>query len=1198
MRYLILTLLLVFAVTAPGCGGGGLVAGTQQEGTGPDTDQDNLGADLEIAGWEILIDDKGFGPFNAGLTLTSRMVTSDPGMTDTDGDGIDDGQEYQLRTDPRSPDTDGDGLTDFEEWKRWLTSPVSVDTDGDARGPDPDKALAPNPDLFDGRELHFDADGNLLGSSTSPILADTDGDGETDYEEVGHAFRSLVIAEIPQAQIVVDGPIDVFLNVEYEESRGQESSYGTSVSTTKSSSTSSSTSNTLEEHLTLSAEVTVGAEAKTGIDGGVAVYGEVTAGIEGGWMWGSTETTSRESSQELQQENSRLETDRRDKTEIASSGTITAGITVQNTSPSTTVRLESLGIAIRHWQDDGLGGRVFKTLGTLRPPIPGFTLAPGARSPVIQVETSDVAPDVIRRFLAAPDSLHVSPAYFDLVDEEGIDFNFLAENAFAQTAMVEINYGDGRSETYRVATNVDRTDDGELAGIKMREVMTSILGKSWAEMPSDVDICGDRPLVLTEIDGYVGSAGFNDPQMPVRFWRTAMNRQGFRHCGDWGDIVLMPGDVITLSYAVDTDGDGLTDPTEEHFGTTGAVDSDGDTLGDAEETVLGWWAGAPGVSAAEKMVPQDRIVLAGLGYPRRVFSNPRLTDTDQDGLDDAEEKFKGTDPTAPDTDGDGTLDGADPFPLIPGRRLYVDVNVVPTAALPWGGAFTRLQDATAEALVSIAAVDTELPGVTPLIERVDAQRVRSGIPGQPDPNEGTLPPSILQVAADLVTEIWVADGEYVLTAAADTFTLVDCVGIYGGFTGSGFGGREERTRGARNENPISNGTVLQGNDVAEHVVWIDGVGRGAVLDGFVITGGTTKQDFTGPQAGTVSGHGGGIFCRDGSPTLRNLLVTGNDAAFGGGMHAFGGGAAAAEPVVHAERVQPGQRGDQRSPEVLPGGRRPSPLRQQRRDSRLRVHLQRRRRAGRRPRCDGLYAPDRGVRVQRQRESPGGCLPRRRHVLGILQHRAARLYLFREQHDGSRHADGSRRAGLRSLHQPRDVADRGVVRRPQRLPSGRRRLPRRGNAHCDPVRVHRKRGLAGGGHPRPGHRIRPREHEPGCHPVHVRRQPDRRRRIVDPPDVLSGHLAQHDLRQRLPARDADRGTVPRLERRPRPGVRPQPERSDGAHAHVGLHRQQRRRRQPELPVRRPRRSPARPADLPRQPGRSGGLRQRLRPAPPG
>lgn len=54
---------------------------------------------------------------------------------------------------------------------------------------------------------------------------------------------------------------------------------------------------------------------------------------------------------------------------------------------------------------------------------------------------------------------------------------------------------------------------------------------------------------------------------------------------------------------------------------------------------------------------------------RRFGSDPRLVDTDGDGLTDLEELMAGlysaSDPNAPDTDGDGLIDGVDPYPLYP-----------------------------------------------------------------------------------------------------------------------------------------------------------------------------------------------------------------------------------------------------------------------------------------------------------------------------------------------------------------------------------------------------------------------------------------------------------------------------------------------------------------------------------------------------
>lgn len=128
----------------------------------PGTDKDGDGlTDLEeLAGWDIKVDIFGFGldPGHFGSFL-EHHVDSNPGVgeVDTDGDGLTDLEEFFIKSNPRDPDTDGDGLWDGEEWHRWLTSPISVDTDGDARSADPSSAfstLPPNASLFDGAELY------------------------------------------------------------------------------------------------------------------------------------------------------------------------------------------------------------------------------------------------------------------------------------------------------------------------------------------------------------------------------------------------------------------------------------------------------------------------------------------------------------------------------------------------------------------------------------------------------------------------------------------------------------------------------------------------------------------------------------------------------------------------------------------------------------------------------------------------------------------------------------------------------------------------------------------------------------------------------------------------------------------------------------------------------------------------------------
>ncbi|MDD5223772.1 MAG: MopE-related protein [bacterium] len=167
--------------------------------------------------------DAGLDPDTDGLTnLEEFRLGADPGIPDTDGDGLGDGDEVNTySTDPAMADTDGDGLSDPDEILTWHTDPTdpndpdptdtdsdglsdwaeatifstnpdSSDTDGDGIS-DGDEVLVwhtnPNNDYDPNPDLDTDGDGlpdwwetNVYG--TNPINADTDGDGLEDGYEI------------------------------------------------------------------------------------------------------------------------------------------------------------------------------------------------------------------------------------------------------------------------------------------------------------------------------------------------------------------------------------------------------------------------------------------------------------------------------------------------------------------------------------------------------------------------------------------------------------------------------------------------------------------------------------------------------------------------------------------------------------------------------------------------------------------------------------------------------------------------------------------------------------------------------------------------------------------------------------------------------------------------------------------------------
>jgi len=146
--------------------------------------------------------------FSVPLSLGYRLGTgTDPKRTDTDGDGLADGDEFTEGTSPWNPDCDGDGLLDGDEIDAG-TDPLDADSDNDGMPDGWEVKYGLNPHQNDASH-HADTDGltNLreyqLGTDptkndtdgdglndnvevnygTSPILADTDGDGLDDYAE-------------------------------------------------------------------------------------------------------------------------------------------------------------------------------------------------------------------------------------------------------------------------------------------------------------------------------------------------------------------------------------------------------------------------------------------------------------------------------------------------------------------------------------------------------------------------------------------------------------------------------------------------------------------------------------------------------------------------------------------------------------------------------------------------------------------------------------------------------------------------------------------------------------------------------------------------------------------------------------------------------------------------------------------------------
>lgn len=151
-------------------------------------------------------------------------------------------------------------------------------------------------------------------------------------------------------------------------------------------------------------------------------------------------------------------------------------------------------------------------------------------------------------------------------------------------------------------------------------------------------------------------------------------------------------------------------------------------------------------------------------------------------------------------------------------------------------------------------------------------------------------------------EVWVATGIYYPTTGTDrmiSFSMKNGVVIYGSFAGT------ETNLSQRNislgVNTVLSGEIGSGapSDNSYDVIHNSGLDNSAVIDGFIISGGNDDR-----IQGLEEGLGGGIY-NDGSgtggncsPTIRNCVISGNQAVFGAGIfnNGYNGGNASPQLI--------------------------------------------------------------------------------------------------------------------------------------------------------------------------------------------------------------------------------------------------------------------------------------------------------------
>jgi len=491
-----------------------------------DGDQDGVSDALEVVGWDLFVNESGRDE------LTTRRVTSDPSDPDTDDDDLSDGEELASLTDPRRRDTDGDGLRDADELRVYKSNPADVDTDLDARGPT--GLLLPNPSLFDGNEYHL--------SKTSPVLADTDGDGLTDYEEIIGGGLNPLVADLPRISIELNGDPLVKVNVRAtvtdtvstsQVQLQQDTSTRTQVD-------AQSMKDTFTNETQITATASVGGPP---LAASANLEAENTARNVFALDW-STSTTEESVARNEATWQAEVATN---TTRVAEDGDFTATFKVRNVSKRS-LRVEDLSIlAYRLTPGTSTGfttidilGPAPTTAGSTEVQFPAVLLGPDGEFSFV-TKSGRLALDQIEPLVRRPSSLFFEVANYTLyqTDDKGEkvrDYAAIGERILERCGYLTIDFGNGQVDRHLVATNVLRNPDGSGAGLPLTEALT-LLGVPFRTQEYVVAQAGtgiQTIVSLTDAKGNVVAtkgSGFNTLSSPseytgkVEFWLTmATNR--------------------------------------------------------------------------------------------------------------------------------------------------------------------------------------------------------------------------------------------------------------------------------------------------------------------------------------------------------------------------------------------------------------------------------------------------------------------------------------------------------------------------------------------------------------------------------------------------------------------------------------------------------------------------------------------------
>lgn len=437
--------------------------GTGVSGTAADADGDGLSDAAEQAGWTVTV-------VRTDGTSETIKVTSDPDEPDTDEDGIGDADERHYLTSPRAADTDLDGLTDDAELNDFYSDPTVMDTDSDS--------------LSDGLEVSLFGTSPLLSDTDGDQLSD-DYEVGTDNRNPRIADLPAVAIQTGSVDLRLDVR---FEETTSNGTRTLDSrSAAVTLAQSQESARQTETSSTLGWFVKASGSLCYAFACQTGNEptwgGTFTAEGGGNGETTSTYSNASVRASQREYATTLSTD-AEVSADSA-VSRVVEGAQMAVEVNITNAS-NIAFTIDDIEITALV-QDPAEPGR-FVPVATLFSesggPISIGPLTP-ERGP-FRFVSDDAYPSLVESLMANPRGLLFRVANYDISDELGRDFAFVEQDVNDRTAFLEINYaGNSPIERYQVATNSTFAEDGSPAGITMKQLLEDVLGLEYVDPATD-----------------------------------------------------------------------------------------------------------------------------------------------------------------------------------------------------------------------------------------------------------------------------------------------------------------------------------------------------------------------------------------------------------------------------------------------------------------------------------------------------------------------------------------------------------------------------------------------------------------------------------------------------------------------------------------------------------------------------------------